>query len=165
MLSTRLNNRACNYNIYLSWYYRRFRNSQIPFTIVDIKKDVDYLTNGFTDKDVIDIVTSVNGVPNCRIHFELTTKCTTAAGLTTITYTITNFLDSNSTIYDLIVEDQIFPFDGGIHPGSIGRAKFTRNGTCVPIVGTVFVEFGSQEFEFGSLCTAMLKGPCNNTGS
>lgn len=120
------------------------------------------MQNGFTDTDVVDILISVNGVANCRMHFQLTTKCTTAAGLSTITYTITNFLDSDCTIVDLIVDDQIFPFETGINPGSIGKVKFTRNGSCISTLGTVYVECGNQEFEFGSLCTAVLKGHINN---
>ena len=121
-----------------------------------------FLTKGFYHNDVIDIVTSVNGGSKCRMHFQLTTESITGGGLTTITYSIMNFLDSNCIIYYLIVEDQLFPFDSGINPGNIGTVKFSRNGSCVPAAGSVFVECGNLEFEFGPICTGVLNGDCNN---
>jgi hypothetical protein len=120
------------------------------------------LTNVFNCTDVIDITASVKGASNSRIHFQLTTDCISVDGLTTITYTITHFLDSTVTIIYLIVDDQLFPFDTGVNPGSIGKIQYSRNGYYIPTQGSVYVETDSQGFEFGSLCTAVLKGHCTN---
>ncbi|MGG1401338.1 hypothetical protein ABE288_26475 [Bacillus salipaludis] len=119
-----------------------------------------FLANGFYHTEVIDIVTSVTGGAKCRMHFQLTTESMTGGGLTTITYTITNFLDSNCMIFYLTVDEHLFPFDPGIAPGGIGTIKFSRNGASVPAIGNVYMECGGLEFEFGSLCTAVLKGDC-----
>jgi hypothetical protein len=123
---------------------------------------VVFLPKVFSDTDVIDIWTSVDGGPKSRMHFQLTTECTTVGELTTIIYTITNFLDSNATIFDLIVDDQIFTFDSGINPGSIGTVRFKRKGTFGPALASVAVQCGSVEFEFGSICTAVLTGYSSN---
>ncbi|NRD79820.1 hypothetical protein HPT25_21015 [Bacillus sp. BRMEA1] len=118
------------------------------------------MTN-FNCTDGIDITVNVKGSSHSRIHFQLTTECTSEQGLTTITYTITHFLDSTVSLIYLNVDDQIFPFDTGINPGSIGKVQFTRSGFYVPALGSVFIETSTQGYEFGSLCTAVLKGPCH----
>lgn len=115
------------------------------------------MTKAYSESDVIDIFTRKNGQLDCRIHFQLTTECIMEEGFTKITYTITNFLDSTSSIVYLMVDEQVFPFESGVNPGSIGKIHFKRNGICVPAIGTVYIETDSQGFEFGNLSTAVIK--------
>ena len=119
------------------------------------------MTKTFSESDVIDISTRVNGQVDCRIHFQLTTECIMEEGFTKITYTITNFLDSTSSIVYLVIDELLFPFDSGVNPGSIGKVHFKRNGSCVPALGTVYIETDSQGFEFGKLSTAVIKREVN----
>ncbi|MDN3016387.1 hypothetical protein PH210_09255 [Paenibacillus sp. BSR1-1] len=115
------------------------------------------MTKAFSDTDVIDIVTRVNGQVDCRIHFQLTTDCIIEEGFTKITYTITNFLDSTSSIAYFMVDEQLFTFESGVNPGSIGKIHFKRNGSCEPAMGAVYIETDTQGFEFGNLSTAVIK--------